>query len=93
MDKDAGAAIEKVMELITIYAFDVIGALVLLIVGWMLAGWAGRTTRKSLEKTSRVDNTLAPFLSQIVRYLILAVVIIAVLGHIPINLLPESFDL
>jgi len=81
MDKDAGAAIEKVMELITLYAFDVIGALVLLIVGWMLAGWAGRTTRKSLEKTPRVDNTLAPFLSQIVRYLILAVVIIAVLGQ------------
>lgn len=85
MDKDAGAAIEKVMELITLYAFDVIGALVLLIVGWMLAGWAGRTTRKSLEKTPRVDDTLAPFLSQIVRYLILAVVIIAVLGQFGIE--------
>ncbi len=44
MNKDAGVAAEKVMELITTYAFDVVGALIILIVGWMLAGWAGRTT-------------------------------------------------
>jgi small conductance mechanosensitive channel len=85
MDKDAGVAADKVMELITTYAFDVIGALVILIVGWMIAGWAGRTTRKTLEKSSRVDNTLAPFFSNIVRYLILAVVVIAVLGQFGIE--------
>jgi len=73
------------MELITTYAFDVIGALIILIVGWMLAGWAGRTTRKTLEKSPRVDNTLAPFLSNIARYLILAVVVIAVLGQFGIE--------
>ncbi len=85
MNKDAGVATEKVMELITTYAFDVIGALVILIIGWMLAGWAGRTTRKTLEKSPSVDNTLAPFLSNIVRYLILAVVVIAVLGQFGIE--------
>lgn len=85
MNKDAGVAAEKVMELITIYAFDVIGALIILIVGWMLAGWADRTTRKTLEKSPRVDDTLAPFLSNIVRYLILAVVVIAVLGQFGIE--------
>ena len=73
------------MELITTYAFDVIGALIILIVGWMLAGWADRTTRKKLEKSPRVDNTLAPFLSNIARYLILAVVVIAVLGQFGIE--------
>ena len=80
-----GGAAEKVMELITTCAFDVIGALIILIVGWMLAGWAGRTTRKTLEKSTRVDNTLAPFLSNIARYLILAVVVIAVLGQFGIE--------
>jgi len=81
MGEEAGVAADKVMELITTYAFDVLGALVILIVGWMLAGWAARTTRKALEKTPRVEDTLAPFLSGIVRYLILAVVVIAVLGQ------------
>jgi small conductance mechanosensitive channel len=81
MNNEVGAAADKVMELVTTYAFDVVGALVILIIGWMLAGWASRTTRKSLERASRVDDTLAPFLSVIVRYLILAVVVIAVLGQ------------
>lgn len=85
MDNDAGVAAEKVMELVTTYAFDVIGALIILIVGWMLAGWVGKTTRRALVKTSRVDSTLAPFLSNIVRYLILAVVVIAVLGQFGIE--------
>ena len=85
MNEDAGIAAEKVVEIITTYAFDVIGALVILIVGWMLAGRAGRTTRRALEKSPRVDNTLAPFLSNIVRYLISAVVVIAVLGQFGIE--------
>ena len=85
MNENVGVAAEKVMELITTYAFDVIGALVILIVGWIFAGWTGRTTRKALEKTSSVDNTLAPFLSNILRYLILAMVGIAVLGQFGIE--------
>jgi small conductance mechanosensitive channel len=85
MEKDVGAATEKVMELITLYAFDVIGALVILIIGWMIAAWAGRTTRKALEKSSNVDNTLAPFLSNIVRYVVLAMVLVAVLGQFGIE--------
>ena len=81
MESEASAAIQKVTELVTTYALDVVGALAILIVGWMIAGWAGRTSRKGLEKASRVDDTLAPFLSNIVRYLILALVVIAVLGQ------------
>ena len=67
------------------YAFDVIGALVILIVGWMIAAWAGRTTRKRLEKAASVDNMLAPFLSNIVRYVILAMVVVAMLGQFGIE--------
>jgi small conductance mechanosensitive channel len=81
MEQNPGAAAQKVMELITTYAFDVIGALIILIVGWMVAAWAGRTTRSALEKRQRVDVTLVPFLSNIVRYLILIVVVVAVLGQ------------
>jgi len=85
MKNDVGVAAERVIEFITAYAFDVVGALIILIVGWMVAGWAGRTTRSALLKASRVDDTLAPFLAGIVRYLILAVVVIAVLGQFGIE--------
>ncbi|MEE8334490.1 MAG: mechanosensitive ion channel domain-containing protein [Alphaproteobacteria bacterium] len=81
MTKDAEIAIQSVIELITTYALDVVGALVLLIVGWMIAGWVGRTTRRAITATPRSDSTLAPFLANIVRYLILALVLIAVLAQ------------
>jgi len=81
MTKDAQTAIQSVIDLITLYALDVAGALVLLIIGWMVAGWVGRTTHQAIDKTPRIDSTLAPFLSNIVRYLILALVLIAVLAQ------------
>tara|TARA_Y100001936_G_scaffold210370_1_gene217107 strand:- start:5972 stop:6700 length:729 start_codon:yes stop_codon:yes gene_type:complete len=46
----------------------------------MIAGWAGRKTRSLLSKSGKVDETLIPFLSSIVRYIILIFMIIAVLG-------------
>lgn len=85
MNNEASEAVETTMEFITLYAFDVIGALIILIVGWMVAGWAGRRTRKTLNKSERVDDTLAPFIANIVRYLILAIVLIAVLGQFGIE--------
>lgn len=85
MEKDAGAAAQQAMELFTTYAFDVIGALVILIVGWIIAGWAGRTTRGRLDKSAKIDDTLAPFMGNIVRYVILAVVLVAVLGKFGIE--------
>jgi small conductance mechanosensitive channel len=81
MDQKIDITAEQVMELMITYAFDVIGALIILAVGWMVASWASRKTRSMIERTHRIDSTLAPFLSTIVRYVILAVVIVAVLGQ------------
>lgn len=81
MESKSEIRTQEVMELITVYAFDVLGALIILIVGWMVAGWASRKCRAAVEKTPRIDSTLAPFLSNILRYLILAIVVIAVLGQ------------
>lgn len=81
MEQDAGAAAHKVMDFITTYAFDVIGALIILVIGWMVAAWAGRAIRSALGRAQRVDDTLVPFISNLVRYLILTIVVIAVLGQ------------
>ena len=81
MDNKSGVATQEAMELLTAYALDVVGALVILIVGWMVAAWVARRTRSAVEKSSRVDSTLAPFLSNALRYLILAIVVVAMLGQ------------
>lgn len=61
-------------------ALNVIGAIILLIVGLRIAGWMAGMVRKQAEKRENVDNTLANFFASIVRWGVTAAVIIAVFG-------------
>ncbi len=63
------------------YGLDLLGALVLLIGGWVVAGWAQRSVRKVLHRAPRVDDTLRPVIGNVVRYLILVFVLVAVLAQ------------
>jgi small conductance mechanosensitive channel len=76
---DAGALMGTLTELATQWGLQIIGAIVVLLVGRIVAGWARRLTRKALER-AEVDPTLVPFIAKLVYYLLLAFVVIAVLG-------------
>ncbi|MDQ3032585.1 MAG: mechanosensitive ion channel [Myxococcota bacterium] len=67
------------------YGLQVIGALLIAIFGWIVAGWASRRTRLFAERSSRVDKTLAPLLAKAVRMFVLAVVLIAVLDNLGVD--------
>ena len=67
------------------YGIDTLGAIVILVIGWTVAGWAKRLTSSTLARSARVDDTLTPILSNIVRYIILAFVIVAVLAQFGIE--------
>lgn len=71
--------IETASELVVQWGLKVVGAVVVLIVGRMLAAMLRGMVRKALTK-KEVDATLVPFLSNLIYYLALAVVMIAVLG-------------
>lgn len=73
------AAIETLTGLVLQYGLSVIGAVVLLIVGRMFAGWSRKRVSKMLGKAG-TDVSLIPFLSSLVYYLILGVVVVAVLS-------------
>ncbi|MFP3944606.1 MAG: mechanosensitive ion channel family protein [Alphaproteobacteria bacterium] len=62
------------------FAGAFVGAIVILILGFAIAGWAGRATRRLLDRSARVDSTLKPFLTSIVRYIIIVVTLVTVLG-------------
>ena len=81
MDKEVQEVIDQVIEIVTIYGIDVIGALAILILGWMIAGWIRSAVDKSLSKVPNMDGTLRPFLSKLVRWIVLAFVIVAVLNQ------------
>lgn len=82
MDSSSG---EQIIALIAAYGLSVIGGFVLLIVGWMAANWVGRTVRRQLEKSGKVDATLRGFFSNLARYVVLALVGIAVLNQFGIQ--------
>ena len=55
-------------------------ALVVLVIGWIVAGAVSRFVRNRVNATPRIDNTIGNFVASIVRWVILLMVLIAVLG-------------
>ncbi|MEP3439669.1 MAG: mechanosensitive ion channel domain-containing protein [Hoeflea sp.] len=76
-----GDAISGLQVLIVSYAFSVIGAIFILIVGWTISRLMGRWVRSLLKRTHRIDPTVVGFFSIFVRYSVLVVVVIMVLGQ------------
>jgi len=72
-------AMEMVIEMVSTWGISVIGAIVLLIVGRIVAGWVRSSVRKALQR-AKTDPSLVPFFASLVYYVILGVVLIAVLS-------------
>lgn len=76
---DPQAITEALIGLVTRYGLRVVGAVVVLVVGWLLAKTVRGWTRRLLTR-SNTDATLVPFVSNLVYYLLLTFVVVAVLG-------------
>jgi len=81
MEGTITATVKEFMTALTGFGFDLVGALIIVIVGWMAASWAQKVIRTALDKTSRVDATLKPIIGNIVRYGILVFAGIAILAQ------------
>ena len=76
-----------VFEFIINYSFQILGAIIILIVGAKLAGWLGRLVTNLCEKKN-VDITLARFLGNVVKILTLTFVIIIAIVKLGISIAP-----
>jgi small conductance mechanosensitive channel len=70
---------ENLVAFVSQWGLQVVGAIVVLIVGRWIAGKLRRSTHRALER-GKVDASLVPFLASLVYYVTLAVVLIAVLN-------------
>ncbi len=70
-----------VVALVTTYGLGVIGAIVILIVGFVIAGWVRGSVKKALSNFKRVDETLRGFFSSLAYYAVIVFTIIAVLSQ------------
>ncbi|MFP3440646.1 hypothetical protein R0K18_23175, partial [Pantoea sp. SIMBA_133] len=59
---------------------NAVKALLVLIVGWIVAGVVSSLVRKRVNAIPRIDPTLCNFLAALVKWVILLVVLITVLG-------------
>lgn len=62
-------------------AFNLVAAIAILIAGVWVTRWLAAAVKRVAQKHSRIDNTLAAFFASIVRYGLLAFVLIAVLDR------------
>ncbi len=57
-----------------------IKALIVLIIGWIVAGAIAGMVRRRINATPQIDPTLGNFVASVVKWVILAIVLVAVLG-------------
>ncbi len=74
---------QEIMDQLGAYAplaINAAKALVVLVLGWMAAGIVSGMVRRRVNATPRIDPTLGNFIASIVKWVILLMVLVAVLG-------------
>ena len=77
LDRD----LERLGPLAIEWLFQAAGAVVILLVGLTAAGLLSRWARRGLARLKNVDQTLAGFLGEVVRYVVLVLVVVTVLAQ------------
>jgi small conductance mechanosensitive channel len=75
------SALGQASALAVQYSFSILGAIILLILGWALASVAGRWAYEGISRVHGIDETLARFFTNVLRYALLVLVFITVLGQ------------
>lgn len=73
--------VSALIGILTTYGLSIVGATAILIVGWIASGWISHMVGRALSRLPRVDDMLRGFVASLVRYFILAITVIAVLGQ------------
>jgi small conductance mechanosensitive channel len=88
MDKNANEliaalreALHEAVEVLTTYGLDVVGAIVILLLGLWVAGKTHRVVTRGLSKAKRVDDTLIGFFANAAKYGVLIFTVLAVLNQ------------
>lgn len=80
LDQQTLNTLEGLIDRGVTFGIDIIGALTILIVGWIIVGWIQRRVTILLGR-SKVDETLRPIIATVVRYILMIFILIAVLAQ------------
>lgn len=74
-------AVSMLTALAVQYSFSIVGAIILLVVGWVVSRFLHRWALFGMQKIRGFDVTLAQFLANILRYAVIMLVLVTVLGQ------------
>ncbi|SCA57014.1 Small-conductance mechanosensitive channel [Candidatus Terasakiella magnetica] len=80
MSESVEQTTQTLIDFVAMYGLQVLAAIIILIVGFWLAGFAKRKSHKLLMKSPNADEMLAGFISAIIKYVVMAVTFLAVLN-------------
>ncbi len=81
MEEATQEYMDMIVELGTQYGLNIVFAILILVIGFIAAGWAKRMVLRLCSKSSTVDDTLGAFFSSLARYIIIIFTILAVLDR------------
>ena len=76
-----------VIEFLTTYSFQLIGAFIIVLLGWFASKYVYALLMRIFEK-NHFDMTLARFLASVAKVLVLAAMVVVALGKIGISIAP-----
>ncbi|ABA87566.1 mechanosensitive ion channel family protein [Syntrophotalea carbinolica DSM 2380] len=79
--------VDMVTQFVVTYSFQILGALIILIVGLKLSGWLSRLVLRVCEKRN-IDITLSKFFASSVKLMIMVFVVIVAIGKFGISIAP-----
>lgn len=80
-------AVERAVEFMVTYSFQIVGAVIIMIIGYMVSNWAGNALLR-LQERRNVDITLRQFIASALRLLVLLMFLIIAVGKLGISITP-----
>lgn len=78
---DLSASSEALIPLLVEHGLNLLGAIIILVAGFIVAGWIAKKVTKSATKAEKFDDTLVPVFAQTARILVLVFTLVIVLGQ------------
>jgi len=76
-----------IINFLTLYGFQVVGALVILAIGWIVARWTGRLTQRWLEK-HQLEPPIRTLMVRVVTLLVFALAVVLALDKFGVQIAP-----
>lgn len=72
---------EQLVKFATTYGLRVVGGIAILIAGWLAARWLAALAARATRRAAPEDETIGPIVRRVVRILVMAVTVLAVLDN------------